>query len=98
MEADLGYDLFIRTTKEIKITEKGIQFYNYAQGLIHHYHQTIEKMYDLNTSHAPKIKLSILESSNQWISQVISIHRKQFTDQTYLVSEVHDQSKQLINY
>ena len=55
-------------------------------------------MYDLNTSHAPKIKLSILESSNQWISQVISIHRKQFTDQTYLVSEVHDQSKQLINY
>lgn len=101
MEADLGYDLFIRTTKEIKITEKGIQFYNYAQGLIHHYHQTIEKMYDLNTSHAPKIKLSILESSNQWISQVISIHRKQFTDQTYLVSEVHDQSKtidQLLNF
>ena len=54
-------NIFIRTTKEIKITEKGIQFYNYAQGLIHHYHQTIEKMYDLNTSHAPKIKLSILE-------------------------------------
>ncbi|MCG7338202.1 LysR family transcriptional regulator [Staphylococcus sp. ACRSN] len=101
MEADLGYDLFIRTTKEIQITEKGIQFYNYAQSLIHNYHQTLEKMYDLNTSHAPKIKLSILESSNQWISQVIAMHRKNYRDQTYLVSEVHDQSKiidQLLNF
>lgn len=101
MEADLGYDLFIRTTKEIQITEKGIQFYNYAQSLIHNYHQTLEKMHDLNTSHAPKIKLSILESSNQWISQVIAMHRKNYRDQTYLVSEVHDQSKiidQLLNF
>lgn len=101
MESDLGYDLFIRSTKEIKITEKGIQFYNYAQGLIHNYHQTVEKMYDLNTSHAPKIKLSILESSNQWISQVVAMHRKQYIEQTYLISEVHDQSKiidQLLNF
>lgn len=101
MEADLGYDLFIRTTKEIQITEKGIQFYNYAQSLIHNYHQTLEKMHDLNTSHAPKIKLSILESSNQWISQVIAMHGRNYRDQTYLVSEVHDQSKiidQLLNF
>ncbi|PHK50298.1 LysR family transcriptional regulator [Staphylococcus edaphicus] len=93
MEADLGYDLFMRTTKDIKITEKGIHFYNYAQQLIQNYHQTIEKMYDLNMGHAPKIKISILESTNQWLSQVLSAHSKQYTDQTYLVSEIHDQSK-----
>ncbi|MDK9865990.1 MULTISPECIES: LysR family transcriptional regulator [Staphylococcus] len=101
MEANLGYDLFMRTTKDIKITEKGIHFYNYAQQLIQNYHQTIEKMYDLNMGHAPKIKLSILESANQWISQVLSIHLKYNPNQTYLVSEVHDQNKileQLINF
>ncbi|MBN6202456.1 LysR family transcriptional regulator [Staphylococcus saprophyticus] len=93
MEADLGYDLFTRTTKDIKITEKGIHFYNYARQLIHQYHQTIEKMYDLNMGHVPKIKISILESTNQWLSQVLSTHAKQFPDQTYLVSEIHDQNK-----
>lgn len=93
MEADLGYDLFMRTTKDIKITEKGIHFYNYAQQLIQNYHQTIEKMYDLNMGHAPKIKISILESTNQWISQILSTHAQQFPDQTYLVSEIHDQTK-----
>ncbi|WP_251517779.1 MULTISPECIES: LysR family transcriptional regulator [Staphylococcus] len=101
MEEDLGYDLLIRTTKDIKITEKGIQFYHYAQDLIQHYHQTLEKMHDLNMSHAPKIKLSILESTNQWISQIISNHRRYNQDQTYYVAEVHDQNKileQLLNF
>ncbi|MEJ7495924.1 LysR family transcriptional regulator, partial [Staphylococcus pasteuri] len=37
MEADLGYDLFMRTTKDIKITEKGIQFYKYATQLVQEY-------------------------------------------------------------
>lgn len=76
MESDLGYDLFTRTTKDIKITEKGIHFYNYALQLIQNYHQTIEKMYDLNMGHVPKIKISILESTNQWISQVLATHKK----------------------
>ncbi|WP_436938087.1 LysR substrate-binding domain-containing protein [Staphylococcus xylosus] len=93
MESDLGYDLFTRTTKDIKITEKGIHFYNYALQLIQNYHQTIEKMYDLNMGHVPKIKISILESTNQWISQVLATHKKQNADQTYLISEIHDQTK-----
>lgn len=101
LENELGYELFIRTTKDIKITEKGIQFYNYAEELIQTYHQTVEKMHDLNTSQEPKIKLSILESSNQWVSQVIAAHHKHHMNQTYLISEIHDQTKileQLINF
>lgn len=43
MERDLGYQLLKRTTKEISITEKGIQFYNEAVELVKHYHQSIEK-------------------------------------------------------
>lgn len=101
IEADLGYDLFLRTTKDIKITEKGIHFYNYAVQLVQSYHQTLEKMYDLKMGHAPKIKFSILESSNQWVSQVVAMHQKEYADQTYHASEVHDQStilERLLNF
>src|SRR5699024_2366622 len=101
IEADLGYDLFLRTTKDIKITEKGIHFYNYAVQLVQNYQQTLEKMYDLNMGHAPKIKLSILESSNQSLSQVLTMHQTKYQDQTYLASEVHDQSsilERLLNF
>ncbi|WP_436854634.1 LysR substrate-binding domain-containing protein [Staphylococcus caeli] len=93
MEADLGYDLLMRSTKDIKITEKGIHFYNYAQQLIQNYHQTLEKMHDLKMGHVAKIKISILESTNQWISQILATHAKLNDNQTYLISEVHDQSK-----
>lgn len=101
METDLGYDLFTRTTKDIKITEKGIQFYNYAVDLVQNYHQTMEKMHDLNISEMPKIKFSILESTNQWVSQIITNHRSIFPNQTYQISEVHDQAiilEHLLNF
>ena len=76
MEADLGYDLFMRTTKDIKITEKGIQFYKYATQLVQEYHSTVEKMYDLNITSEPKIKIGILESTHQWVANVIQLHHK----------------------
>lgn len=101
IESNLGYDLFTRTTKDIKITEKGIQFYNYAVQLVQEYHQTMEKMHDLKMSESPKIKLSILESTNQWVSQVIAVHRKKYADQTYLISEIHNQNdilEHLLNF
>lgn len=34
MENNLGHELFIRATKTIKITEKGIQFYRHAVRLV----------------------------------------------------------------
>ena len=78
MEADLGYDLFMRTTKDIKITEKGIQFYKYATQLVQEYRSTVEKMYDLNITSEPRIKMGILESTSQWIAKVTQIHHKVF--------------------
>lgn len=101
IEHTLGYDLFTRTTKDIKITEKGIQFYYYAVQLVQEYHQTMEKMHDLKMSESPKIKISILESTNQWVSQVIAMHRKTYDDQTYLISEIHNQNdilEHLLNF
>lgn len=92
LENNLGYDLLTRTTKDIKITEKGIQFYNYAVKLVQEYHQTMEKMHDLKMSEAPKIKLSILESTTQWVSQIIALHRQQYMSQNYLISELHNQN------
>ncbi|EKU49008.1 LysR family transcriptional regulator [Staphylococcus massiliensis] len=90
MEEDLGYELLTRSTKAIKITEKGIQFYNYATELVQEYHQTLEKMHDLNFSHDPKIKMSILESTSRWVPLVIHKHRQSFPDQHYQISEVLD--------
>lgn len=101
MEESLGYELIHRTTKEIKITEKGIQFYQYAQTLVHTYKQTMEKMYDLNSSATPKIKISMLESTSQWLSQIITVHHQHHQDQHYLFSEVHDVNRiaeQLLNF
>lgn len=101
MEADLGYDLFMRTTKDIKITEKGIQFYKYATQLVQEYRSTVEKMYDLNITSEPRIKMGILESTSQWIAKVTQIHHKSFPDQQYRMYEVHDRSDsidQLLNF
>lgn len=93
LEDSLGYELLTRTTKEIKITDRGIQFYQYARHLIHEYQLTVEKMYDLNLSDVPKLKLSILESTNQWVSAVISQHAGQHPGQRYQLLEIHDYDK-----
>ncbi|MBO1198644.1 LysR family transcriptional regulator [Staphylococcus simiae] len=101
MEADLGYDLFIRSTKDIKITEKGIQFYHYAKDLVHQYRSTMEKMYDLNVSTVPRIKVGALESTNQWLSQLIRKHHVDFPHQQYRLYEIHDKSRsieELLNF
>ncbi len=61
MEADLGYDLFTRSTKDIKITEKGIQFYGYASELVQQYQSTMEEnIYNIKRSE-PRIKIGTLE-------------------------------------
>ncbi|MCU5745234.1 LysR family transcriptional regulator [Staphylococcus sp. SQ8-PEA] len=93
MEERLGYDLFYRTTKQIQITEKGIQFYHYAINLVHTYSQTMEKMHDLNLSSTPKIKIAILESTSQWMSQVLSRHSKTHHNQRYMIAERHDMNQ-----
>lgn len=90
MEADLGYPLFIRTTKELKITEKGIQFYKYAQSLVNHYHKTLDRMYDLNISDEPRLKLSILESTSPWVALVIQQHHNAYQKQRYQIIEQHN--------
>lgn len=93
MENDLGYELFIRTTKAIKITEKGIQFYHHAVKLVEEYHQTMEKMYDLNVSQSPKIKISILESMSRWVPIVIQKHNQQHPGQHYQILEILDHAR-----
>lgn len=101
MEDQLGYQLLTRTTKDIKITEKGIQFYQYAVPLVNEYHQTIEKMFDLNTNQQPKLKISVLESTTQWLSTMIQQHATTHETPRYQIVETHDQSlstSQLLNY
>ncbi|TDM07695.1 LysR family transcriptional regulator [Macrococcus lamae] len=101
LEGELGYQLLTRTTKDVKITEKGTFFYQYAIELVQQYHQTVEKMYDLNISDSPKIKISLLESTSQWMSAVIHQHRLQYDEQHYQVNEVlglQDAQSQLLSY
>lgn len=88
MENNLGHELFIRATKTIKITEKGIQFYRHAVRLVEAYHQTMEKMYDLNIRQSPKIKVSILESMSRWMPTVIQSHNRLYPGRHYQVLEV----------
>jgi len=90
MEADLGYDLFMRTTKDIKITEKGIQFYKHATHIVQEYRSTVEKMYDLNITSEPRIKMGMLESTSQWMGKVIKQHHNDYPNQQYRMYEVHD--------
>lgn len=97
LEADLGYDLFTRTTKDIKITEKGIQFYRYATHLVQEYRSTVEKMYDLNITSEPRIKMGILESTSLWMGNVIKKHHNDYPDQKYRMFEVHDRDTSLEN-
>ncbi|AVQ33711.1 LysR family transcriptional regulator [Staphylococcus muscae] len=87
MEHDLGYQLLKRSTKEMTITEKGIQFYNHAVTLVQQYHQTMERMYDLKLSQTPKIKMSTIESTAYWVSLVIQQHHQKHPDQHYQITE-----------
>lgn len=101
MEADLGYDLFTRSTKDIKITEKGIQFYRYASELVQQYRSTMEKMYDLSVTSEPRIKIGTLESTNQWIANLIRKHHSDYPEQQYRLYEIHDKHQsieQLLNF
>ncbi|MBI5975847.1 LysR family transcriptional regulator [Staphylococcus canis] len=101
MENDLGYLLLKRTTKEISITEKGIQFYNHALEIVQQYHQTLEKMYDLKLSQTPKIKMSILESTSYWVSLLIKQHNLQNPDQHYQILDILEPQKltqKLVNF
>ncbi|UNB49096.1 LysR family transcriptional regulator [Staphylococcus coagulans] len=101
MENDLGYSLLKRTTKSISITEKGIQFYNEAIELVKHYHQTIEKMYDLKMSQTPKIKMAIIESAAHWVANVIRQHQTIHPEQHYQITEIldpHVLTQKLINF
>ncbi|EMH0154553.1 TPA: LysR family transcriptional regulator [Staphylococcus aureus] len=101
MEADLGYDLFTRSTKDIKITEKGIQFYRYASELVQQYRSTMEKMYDLSVTSEPRIKIGTLESMNQWIANLIRKHHSDYPEQQYRLYEIHDKHQsieQLLNF
>ncbi|HHU6750095.1 TPA: LysR family transcriptional regulator [Staphylococcus pseudintermedius] len=101
MERDLGYQLLKRTTKEISITEKGIQFYNEAIELVKHYHQSIEKMYDLKMSQTPKIKMAIIESTARWVSTIVQTHQNTHPEQHYQITEILDPNQlaqKLINF
>lgn len=101
MERDLGYPLLKRTTKEISITEKGIQFYNEAVALVKHYHQSVEKMYDLKMSQTPKIKMAIIESTARWVATVIQQHHQTHPEQHYQITEILDPNElaqQLIHF
>lgn len=88
LENEIGYKLLMRSTKEVKITERGILFYQYAKEIVHKYHQTVENMYDLNYSNNPKIKIGILESTSKWVSVVVRDHSNHFEDQHYMIREI----------
>ncbi|MCE4956411.1 LysR family transcriptional regulator [Macrococcoides caseolyticum] len=88
LENELGYQLLMRSTKDVKITERGILFYQYAKEIVHKYHQTVEQMYDLNYSNNPKIKIGILESTSKWVSTVVSQHSNMYEGQHYMIKEI----------
>ncbi|WP_414055262.1 LysR family transcriptional regulator [Macrococcus equi] len=101
LENELGYKLLERSTKEIKITERGILFYQYAKDIVHTYHQTVERMYDLNYSSNPKIKIGILESTSKWVSSVVTKHNNDYDGQHYLIKEIlstHEIIKAITHY
>lgn len=88
LENELGYKLLERSTKEIKITERGAIFYQLAKDIVHKYQQTVEEMYDLNYNNHPKIKIGILESTNKWVTHVIKNHHHSYANQHYMVREI----------
>ncbi|ARJ50487.1 LysR family transcriptional regulator [Staphylococcus lutrae] len=101
MENELGYQLLKRTTKEISITEKGIQFYNEAIALVKHYHQSVEKMYDLKISQTPKIKMAVIESTARWVATVVQTHHQIHPEQHYQITEIldpHELAQKLIQF
>lgn len=88
LENEIGYKLLTRSTKEVKITERGIIFYQYAKDIVHKYHQTVGEMYDLNYGNHPKIKIGILESTSKWVSTVVRRHRNLYEAQHYMIREI----------
>ena len=61
----------------------------------------MEKMYDLSVTSEPRIKIGTLESTNQWIANLIQKHHSDYPEQQYRLYEIHDKHQsieQLLNF
>lgn len=58
-------------------------------------------MYDLSVTSEPRIKMGTLESTNQWIANLIRKHHSDYPEQQYRLYEIHDKHQsieQLLNF
>ncbi len=81
LEADLGYQLLIRTTRKQELTESGLMLYRSCKPHLEALSSVENDIHELNT--APKGKLNILlpiEFFNQVISKIVTDFAKQYPD------------------
>ena len=81
LEADLGYQLLIRTTRKQELTESGLMLYRSCKPHLEALSGVENDIHELNT--APKGTLNILlpiEFFNQVISKIITDFAKQYPD------------------
>lgn len=55
----------------------------------------MEKMYDLSVTSEPRIKIGTLESTNQWIANLIRKHHSDYPEQQYRLYEIHDKHQSM---
>ena len=53
------------------------------------------KMYDLSVTSEPRIKIGTLESTNQWIANLIRKHHSDYPEQQYRLYEIHDKHQSM---
>lgn len=76
LEEEIGAPLIERTTKQFRLTELGIQFYERSKGLISQFELMETELKEIAKGENIEIRLGMIESANYLFSQVILEYRK----------------------
>ncbi|MBD7943679.1 MULTISPECIES: LysR family transcriptional regulator [Psychrobacillus] len=93
LETEINAPLIERTTKQFRLTELGLQFYERSKSLLAQFEVMDTELKEFAKGEQLEIRLGMIESANYWFSQVIITYQKQYPqNQITLMDTLYNQT------
>ncbi|WP_342577152.1 LysR family transcriptional regulator [Psychrobacillus sp. FSL K6-2843] len=93
LETEINAPLIERTTKQFRLTELGLQFYERSKSLLAQFEVMDTELKEFAKGEKLEIRLGMIESANYWFSQVIITYQKQYPqNQITLMDTLYNQT------
>lgn len=93
LETEISAPLIERTTKQFRLTELGLQFYERSKSLLAQFEVMDTELKEFAKGEQLEIRLGMIESANYWFSQVIITYQKQYPqNQITLMDTLYNQT------